>query len=140
MKQVEADRLLHLHRIALRAVFPDIPDPDIAAAPEIVHILLLGCEQLLEPLGHHTIHRPIGAAAEFFGRSRRGGVIDHVFRELNWAVGLSLDRKGDLAEILAVDDLVSMRARGLHHMIDGACQAQAAFFGRMAQHNPPVLA
>ena len=50
VKQIEADRLLDLHGGALHAVFPDIPDPDIAAAPEIVHVLLLGGEQLLEPL------------------------------------------------------------------------------------------
>ena len=33
---------------------------------------------------------------------------------------------------------MSVSTRGFHHMIDGACQAEAAFFGAMAQHNPPV--
>lgn len=51
MKKIEADRLLDLRRRALGAVFPDVPDPDIVAAPEIIHVLLLGGEQLLEPLG-----------------------------------------------------------------------------------------
>ena len=78
MKKVEADRLLDLHRSALRAVFPDIPDPDVAAAPEIVQVFLLRGEQLLEPLLHYAIHSPVGTAAEFFSRSRLRRVIDHV--------------------------------------------------------------
>ena len=52
MKKVEADRLLDLHGTALRAVLPDILDPDIATAPEIFHVLLLRPEQLLEPLSN----------------------------------------------------------------------------------------
>jgi len=70
MKKVEADRLLDLHGCALSAVFPDIPDPNIAAAPEIVHVLLLGGEQLREALAHYAIHCPLSTAAEFFRRSR----------------------------------------------------------------------
>jgi hypothetical protein len=66
VKEIEANRLLDLHRRALCAVFPDIPDPDIAATPEIVHVLLLGVEQLREPLGRDAIHGPLGAATEFF--------------------------------------------------------------------------
>src|SRR5271165_4491167 len=70
MKKVEADRLLDLHSAAICAFFSDIPDPDIAAPPEIVHVLLLGCEQPLEPMGRNAVHSPLGAAAEFFGRRR----------------------------------------------------------------------
>src|SRR4029453_3559938 len=70
VKQIEPDRLLDLHGGTLHAVFLDIPDPDIAAAPEIVHVLLLSGEQLLEPLMFHAIQRPLGAGAEFFGRRR----------------------------------------------------------------------
>ena len=49
VKKVEADRLLDLHGGALDAIFPDVPHPDIAAPPEIVHVLLLGDEQRLNP-------------------------------------------------------------------------------------------
>ena len=70
VKEVEADRLLDLYGAALRAFFSDIPDPDVAAAPEIVHVLLLGGEQLMEPLVHHAIHSPFGTAAKFFCGSR----------------------------------------------------------------------
>ena len=87
-KEVEADRLLDLDRGALRAFRPDIPDPDIAAAPEIVHVLLLCGEQPLESLAHYPIHCPFGAAAEFLGRGRLRGVIDHVFGELYWTARL----------------------------------------------------
>ena len=66
MKEIEANRLLDLHRRALCAVFPDIPDPDIAATPEIAHVLLLGSEQFLESLARYAIHGPLGAATEFF--------------------------------------------------------------------------
>src|SRR5262245_34716686 len=92
VKKVEADRLLDLDGGALRAVFTDILDPDIAAAPEIVHVLLLVGEQLLEPLGYYAIHRPLSTAAEFFGRSRLRGVIHHVFGELDRTAGQRLDR------------------------------------------------
>ena len=88
VKEVEADRLLDLHGGALGAVFPDIPDLDIAAAPEIVHVLLLGGEQLLEPLVHHAIHGPLSTAAELFRRSRLRRVIDHVFGEVDRTAGL----------------------------------------------------
>ena len=113
MKEVEADRLLDLDGAALRAFFSDIPDPDIAAAPEIVHVLLLRGEQLLEPLGHHAIHGPLGTAAKFFSRSRLRRVIDHVFGEVDRTVGPSFDCEGDLAEILGAGNLVGVRARGL---------------------------
>ena len=66
MKKVEADRLLDLHGGALHTIFPYVLDPDIAATPEIVHVLLLGVEQLREPLGRDAIHGPLGAATEFF--------------------------------------------------------------------------
>src|SRR5215813_10093941 len=119
VKKVEADRLLDSNGGALRAVFPDILDPDIAAAPEIVHVLLLVGEQLLEPLGYYAIHRPLSTAAEFFGRSRLRGVIHHVFGELDRTAGPGLDREGNLAKIFSVDDLVGMRARGLQRVVSG---------------------
>ena len=113
MKKVEADRLLDLHGTALRAFFSDITHPDITAPPEIVHVQLLGCEQLLEPMGHNAVHRPLGAAAEFFGRSRLRRVINHVFGEIDRTAGPGVDCEGDLAEILGVGNLVGVRARGL---------------------------
>ena len=113
MKKVEACRLLNLYGAALRAFFSDIPHPDIAAAPESVHILLLRGEQLLEPLGHHTIHGPLGTTAKFFNRSRLRCVIDHVFGEADRTVGQSFNCVGDLAEILGVSNFVGMRAGGL---------------------------
>jgi hypothetical protein len=66
VEKIEADRLLDLQGRVLCAVFPDILDLDIAAAPEIVHVLLLGGKQLREPLGRYAIHGPLSAAAEFF--------------------------------------------------------------------------
>ena len=91
VKKVEADRLLDLYGAALRAAFSDIPDPDIAAPPEILHVLLLRGEQLLEPLGHYAIHGPLGTTAEFFSPSRRRSVIDHKFAEVDRAAGLGFD-------------------------------------------------
>src|SRR4029450_6013205 len=46
VKEVETDRLLDLNRRALRALLPDILDPDVASLPEILHVLLLRGEQL----------------------------------------------------------------------------------------------
>ena len=117
----------------------DMPDPDIAAAPEVVHVLLLRGEQLLEPLVFHAIQGPLGAAAEFFGRSRWRRMVDHVFGKVDRAAWLGLDREGDLAGVLGVDSLVGMRALGLQRMVSGTRQGQAALFGRMAQHDPTVL-
>src|SRR6516164_2356261 len=82
MKEIEADGLLNFHSAALDPVFSDILHPDIAALPEIVHVLLLRSEQLLEPLYHHAIHRPLGAAAEFFCGSSCRGMIDHELGEI----------------------------------------------------------
>ena len=65
MKKVESNRLLDLYSGAFRAFRPNILDADIAATPEIVHIMLLAGEQLLEPLGRDAIHCPLGTAAEF---------------------------------------------------------------------------
>src|SRR5262249_28990426 len=70
VKQVEADRLLDFYGGALDPVFTDITDADIAPVPEISHVLLLGGEQLLEPLLHHAVHRPLRAATDLFGGSR----------------------------------------------------------------------
>ena len=41
MEEIEADRLLDLQGGALCAVFPDIPDADVAASPKGVQTLLL---------------------------------------------------------------------------------------------------
>ena len=112
MKKVEANRLLDLDSTALRAFFPDITHPDIAAPPEIVQVLLLGCEQLLEPMSHNAVHSPLGAAAEFFGRSRLRRVINHVFGEIDRKAGPGIDCEGDLAKILGIGNLVGVRARG----------------------------
>jgi hypothetical protein len=101
---------LDLHGSALRAVFADIPDLDIAPAPKIVHVLLLGGEQRLEPLAHYAIHGPLSTAAEFFSRSRLRGVIDHELGEVDRAAGPGLDGEGNLAEVLGVVNLVGVRA------------------------------
>ena len=106
MKKVKADCLLDFHSAAFRPVFPDIPDLDVAGAPEIIEILLLRGEQLLEPLVHYSIHRPLGTAAEFFRRSCWRRVIDHVFGKTDWTTGTSVDCKGDLAEVLVARNLV----------------------------------
>jgi hypothetical protein len=113
MKKVEANRLLDLHGTALRALFSDIPDPHITAAPEIVHVLLLRREQLLEPLAHHAIRRPLGPAAKFFRRRRLRRVINHVFGEIDRTPGPGVDCEGDLAKVLGVGNLVGVRAQGL---------------------------
>ena len=139
MKEVEADRLLDLHGAALCAFFSDIPDPDIAAAPEIVHVLLLGRKQLLKPLGRHAIHRPLGTAAKFLGRSRPRRVIDHVLGEVDRTVGQGVDCEGDLAGVLGVGNLVGVPARGLQCMVNCAGQDQTALFGRMAENDPAVF-
>src|SRR5215471_9985039 len=75
MKKVEADRLLDLHSASFDPVLSDVTDPDIAAAPEFFQIPLLRGEQLFEALVHHTIHSPLGTAAELFRRSRGRGVV-----------------------------------------------------------------
>src|SRR5262244_3304295 len=139
VKQIEANRLLDLHGTPLCAIFPDIFDMDIAAAPEIVQVLLLGGEQLLEPLVHYAIQRPLSAAADFFSRGRVGGMVDHVFGELDWTAGPGLDREGNLAKVPGMDGLVGVRTRGLDRIVRGTCQDQAALFGRMAQHGATVF-
>src|SRR5215831_16169981 len=132
MKQVEADRLLDFYGAALDPVFPDITDADIAPVPEIPHVLLLGGEQRLESLPHHAVHRPLSTAADLFGGSRVRRVIDHVFGEVDRTSGLCLDREGDLAEVLGVDRLVGMWARGLKIMVRGTREEHLALVGRMA--------
>src|SRR5215472_3631937 len=134
MKKIEADRLLDLYGSALRAVFPNILDSDIAAAPEIVHVLLLGGEQLLEPFVHYAIHRPLSTAAEFFRRSRLRRMIDHVLGDLDRTAGSRLDREGDLAEIFCVDGLIGVRACGLQNMVSGARKGHVRLYSRVAQH------
>ena len=113
MKKVEADRLLDLHRAAFRPVLSDIADPDVAAAPEIVQILLLRGEELLEPLAHYAIHRPLGTAAEFFRRSCRRRVVNHIFGKMDRTTGVSVDCEGYLAAIFTMGNFVGLRARGL---------------------------
>ena len=135
VKKVEADRLLDLYGAALRAVFSDILDPDIAAPPEIIDILLLRREQLLESLIDYAIHGPLGTTAELLGRSRRRGVIDHVLGELDGAATASLDRERDLPEVLAMHDLVSIGAGRFQCTLGATDQEQAALFGPMAEHD-----
>jgi hypothetical protein len=113
VKKVEADRLLDLHGAALCSVLPDILDPHIAPAPEIVHVVLLRGEQLRESLVHHAIHCPLSTATELFSAGRLRGVIDHVFGELDRTAGLRLDCEGDLAEVSGMGNLVRVRARAL---------------------------
>ena len=139
VKEVEADRLLDLHRTALRAVLPRIPHLDVAATPEIGHVLLLRGEQLAEPLVHDAIQGPVGPPAQLLGRGRRRGVIDHALGEMDRASGLGLDGEGDLTEVRGVDSLVPVRARGLQGMVDGTRQGELALFGRVAQHDPTIL-
>src|SRR6516162_3682888 len=98
MKKVETIRLLNLESRALRALFSDVLHSDIASAPKIVQVLLLPSEQLLEPLGRHAIHCPFSTATEFFGRSSLRRMVDHVFSELDRAVGSSFNCEGDLAK------------------------------------------
>jgi len=50
-----------------------------------------------------------------------------------------LDRKGNLAEVPGMDDLVGVRARGLYRMVSGTRQGQAALFGLVAQHDATVF-
>src|SRR4029453_15416404 len=110
-----------------------------APAPEIFHVLLLRGEQLLETLAHYAIHRPFSTAAELFGGGRLGGVIDHVFCEVDRTAGLRLDCEGDLAEVIAVRDLVGVRARALQRAISRTCEREGALLGRVAQHDAPVF-
>ena len=95
-----------------RAFRPDIPHTDIAAAPKVVHILLLGGKQILESPGRYPIHCPLSAAAEFPRRRDLRGIIDHVFGQVYWTASAGLNREGDLTEVLGVDHLMSVRARG----------------------------
>jgi len=93
----------------------------------------------MEPLGRHAIHRPLGAAAEFFSRSRARRVIDHEFGEIDRTAGTGVDCVGDLAKILGVGNLVVMPACSLQRVVSRARQRQAALLGRMAQHDPAVF-
>src|SRR5262249_59923117 len=66
-------------------------------------------------------------------------MIVHVFGEVDRTVGPGFDREGDLAKVLGVDRLVSVRAGGLQRMVSGTRQGYAALFGRMTQDYPTVL-
>ena len=80
MKEVEADCLLDLHRAPFRAFFSDIPDPDIAAAPEIVHVLLLRRRAAAETCG--SSHDPAkDEVLRQLGIAKGGGAafeLDHI--------------------------------------------------------------
>src|SRR6516162_9093470 len=133
MKKVEADCLLDLYGTALRTVLADILDAHIAAAPEIVHVLLLTAQQWLEPLRRYAIQSPLGTAAELLDRSRLGSMVDHVFGELDRTIRQSFDGEGNLAEVVAADGLVGMRARSVQRMVNSARHGQTALFRGMAQ-------
>src|SRR6516162_447703 len=139
MKKVEPIRLLNLESRAFRALFSDVLHSDIASTPKIVQVLLLPSEQLLEPLGRHAIHCPLSTATEFLGRSRVRRMVDHVFSELDRAVGPSCNCEGNLAKVLSVDDLVSIGARGFQYTVSRTGQGQAAFFRRVTQHDSTIF-
>jgi hypothetical protein len=139
VKKIETDGLLDLDGAALCSVFPDILDPDIASAPEIVHILFLGGEQVLESLAHHAIHSPLSKAAEFFGGGGLRGVIDQVFGKLDGAARPRLDCEGDLSEVTSMSNLVGVRAGALQRIVSRTCHREAALFSRMAQHDAAVF-
>ena len=139
VKEVEPNRLLDLESGALRSVFSDILHPDIASAPKIGHILHLRSEQLLEPLGRYAIQTPLSATAEFLGRGRLRRMVNHVLGKLDRTIWPSFNCKGDLAEVLAVDDFVRMGAQGFQHGLSRTCQGQAAFFSRMTEYNTAVF-
>src|SRR6478672_5623218 len=82
LEKIKANRLLDLYGGPFPAFDPDITHTHIAAAPEIVHILLLGGKQILEPPGRYPIHCPLSAAAQFPRRRGLRGMIDHVFGEV----------------------------------------------------------
>src|SRR5262249_7253863 len=104
-----ADCLLNLHGGAFRAVLPNIRNAHIAAAPEIVHVLLLGHKQLLEPLSCYTIQCPLGTTAQLFSRSGMGAMINHVLGEVDWTAAPGVNGEGNLPEVLSVHDLVGVR-------------------------------
>src|SRR5262249_335613 len=139
MKKVEPDCLLDLDRTAFRTVLPHILHAHVAAAPEVVHVLLLRTQQRLESLGGYAIQSPLGTAAELLGRSRVGGMVDHVFGELDWIARPGFDGEGNLAEVVAIDSFGGMRARRVQRMVGGTRHGQTALFRRMAQHDATAL-
>src|SRR5215468_6894393 len=66
-------------------------------------------------------------------------MIDHVLGELDGAAAASLDREGDLPEVLAMHDLVSIGAGRFQCTLRGTDQEQTALFGPMAKHDAAVL-
>jgi hypothetical protein len=139
VEKIEADRLLDLHRAALQTVLPDILDAHVAAAPEIVKVALLRGQQLLEALGRYAIQSPLSKTADFLGRGHSGGMIDDVFGELDRRSRARVDSEGNLAEVVAVDGFIGMRAGGLQRMVGGTRHGQTALFRRMAQHDAPAV-
>src|ERR1700746_827491 len=102
MKEIEADCLLRLHSRALYAVFSDIADTNIAAAPEIVQVVPLGGKQLLESFVDYTIPGALSTAAEFLGRSRLRRMINHVFGQADRTTRVCFDRESDSPKVLRV--------------------------------------
>src|SRR6516162_11150617 len=102
VEQVETDRLLDLHSAALCPVSPDIPHPDIAAVPEIVHVLLLSGEQPREPLTHDPVHCPFRTAGEFYSRSCLRRVVNYVLVEIDRTFRQRFNREGYLTKVLFI--------------------------------------
>ena len=105
-KKVEADGLLDLHGAAPCPLLAYILDPNVAAAPKIVHVLLLGYEQPLESLVHYAIHRPLGAAAQFFGGCLLRTMVDNVLGELDRTTGLGIYGESNLAKVRGTGNFV----------------------------------
>src|SRR6516225_7400528 len=127
MKKVEPDCLLDLDGTALRTVLSDILDAHVAAAPEIVQILLLRGQQLLESLDRYAIQSPLSATAEFLSRSRIGGMVDNVLRELDRTGLPRFDGERDLTEVVGVDSLVDIRARTFKRVLGRTYHHQRLF-------------
>jgi hypothetical protein len=102
LEQVEANCLLNLDGRTLGTLFPDVPHMDVAAMPEIRHILLLLTKQVSEALRRDTIHRPLGATTKLIGRGRMRGVVDHKLCEVDRLAGPCVDPESHLTEVIAV--------------------------------------
>src|SRR5215471_9462215 len=139
VKKIEADRLLDLNGGAFRALFPNIPYTDVAASPEVLHVLRLRLEQLLESPGSYPIQRPLSATTQLFGRRSLRAVIDHVLDELERTAAPCLDAEGNLAEILSMRGLAGKRAGCFEPSISGARQREPALVSHVAEYDATVL-
>src|SRR5262249_27850891 len=101
------------------------------STPEIIHVLLLRCEEFLRTLLLYSIQCPLGTPTEFLSRGSLRRMINHVFREMDRTTGLSLDRKNDLTGVLTVNRFVAILAGSLESMVTCTSQCHAAFFGRV---------